>query len=183
VARLPVRVRQHEVVEHVRKWLATDRNSQLREAGTRRSQWGRREGSGGILATQLVTHHDGNLRASADSRETGSTAESGGDTAVGEPPLEAKNNGLTAPQNAPRGKQGISVNSFVSLASLSTQSLNHFADKLSKAEALSAEIARIHRGFGSRFLSRNRPKIIARQNEEEGKTRRNVAVFNTPVSI
>lgn len=33
------------------------------------------------------------------------------------------------------------------LASLSTQSLNQFAENMSKAEALSAEIASIHRGL------------------------------------
>jgi ABC-type antimicrobial peptide transport system ATPase subunit len=44
---------------------------------------------------------------------------------------------------------GISANSFILLASLSTQSLNQFADNVSKVEALSAEIASIHRGLAS----------------------------------
>lgn len=41
-----------------------------------------------------------------------------------------------------------SCKSFVLLASLSTQSLNQFAESVSKAEALSEEIASIYRGFG-----------------------------------
>jgi hypothetical protein len=46
----------------------------------------RREGGAGVVATQLVTHHDGHLRSSADVREAGSIAESGGDGEVGEIP-------------------------------------------------------------------------------------------------
>jgi hypothetical protein len=54
------------------------------------AKWGRREGGGGVVETQLVTHHDGHLRASADARVTGSTAESGGDGVVGETRARAK---------------------------------------------------------------------------------------------
>jgi hypothetical protein len=46
------------------------------------------------------------------------------------------------------------VKSFVLLASLSTQSLNQFADKVSQAEALSAEIACIHRGLAPDSIPR-----------------------------
>jgi hypothetical protein len=74
---------------------------------------GRREGGAGVVATQLVTHHDEHLRASADARETGSTAESGGNGAVGETRTGGQNDGLTAP----RVKQGISAKSFILLAS------------------------------------------------------------------
>jgi hypothetical protein len=70
-----------------------------------------------LFATQLVTHHDGPLRASADARETGSTSESGGDGAVGETRAGGQNDGLAAPQNAPRVKLRISGNSFNLLAS------------------------------------------------------------------
>ena len=52
--------------------------------------------------TQLITHHGGHLRASADARETGSTTESGGDGPVGETRTGGQKDGLTAPQNAPR---------------------------------------------------------------------------------
>jgi len=62
------------------------------------------EGGAGVIATQLVTHHDGPVRASADARETGSTSESGGDGAVGETRAGGQNDGLAAPQNAPRVK-------------------------------------------------------------------------------
>jgi hypothetical protein len=57
------------------------------------------------------------IRTSADARETGSTAESGGDGAVGETRTGGQNDGLTAPQKAPRVKQGFSAKSFIMLAS------------------------------------------------------------------
>ena len=43
------------------------------------------------------------------------------------------------------------------LASLSTQSLNQFAENVSKAEALSAEIVSIHGGLRGIAVSHNRP--------------------------
>ena len=79
-------------------------------------QWGRREGGAGVVATQLVTHHDGHLRPSSDARETSSTTESGGDGPVGENRTGGQKDGLTAPQNAPRRKQGIPRKLFILLA-------------------------------------------------------------------
>lgn len=50
----------------------------------------------------------------------------------------------------------LNVPSF--LASLSTQSLNQFAENVSKAEALSAEIASIHRGLHDIVQSPDSPE-------------------------
>src|SRR5882757_3769129 len=62
------------------------------------------EGGAGVIATQLVTHHDGPVRASADARETGSTSESGGDGAVGETRAGGQNN-LNAPQMSAKNRE------------------------------------------------------------------------------
>jgi hypothetical protein len=59
------------------------------------------------------------------------------------------------------------------LASLSTQSLNHFADKVAKAEALNALIASIHRGLAFRSPFCNRPTINATKNEADWKKCKN----------
>jgi integrase len=72
-------------------------------------QRGRRQGGAGVVATQLVTHHDGHLRAGADARKTGGTTESGGDGADGKASAGGQNNGLTAPQNAPQRKRRVST--------------------------------------------------------------------------
>jgi len=46
-----------------------------------------------------------------------------------------------------RKQTHVTLKALIGLVSLSTQSLNHFEENLSKAEALSAEIASIHRGL------------------------------------
>jgi hypothetical protein len=74
------------------------------------------------------------------------------------------------------------VQSLVPMASPSTQSLNQFADKVSKAEALSAEIASIHRGLASDPHSAIDPKSSPPRTKraEEWQEWRG---FNTPISV
>lgn len=70
----------------------------------------------------------------------------------------------------------------VSLASLSTSSLNRFTNMVSKAEALSAEIACIHTGLPADTPITIDPKPSLVRKKPKGK-HCGMTRFNTPISI